>query len=450
MSAGLLLLASLGPSAHAFCGTYVGTPGEELTNTSSQLVVVRSPEGRTTLTMTNNYQGELADFAVVIPVPATLEEGHVRLIDGAAVAEFDRYSGARLVSYTCEDLEKESRLGMGPVGLSLAACADYSVSDAYGIGGAAEDSVAVESEFALGEYELAILSAEESTGLMDWLSANGFGVDDDAEALLQEYIDSGSRFLTARVSLEDILGGDNTLSPIQIAYAAGDNLSIPVRLGTLNSGGIQDLELFVMGDASDGAWSIANYPETTLDEECLWEDDGSGFSAFYEQKVDEAIAEAGGTAWIAEYGWMSPMSSCDPCPTAHQSGMAAALDPEAIDAVAWHPDIAETDPSWAQWWSSYLTRIRFQYTPGAITGDLQLYPTGIADNFQARYVQHAWELESVFPICGEGWSEDPGTCWLPARKAHDARVAMGCSAAATAFTPLLALLGLLAVGRRRA
>ncbi len=446
-----LVLSFLLPQVHAFCGTYVGTPGEQLTNTSSQLVVVKSPEGRTTLTMTNNYQGDLADFAVVIPVPATLEATDVRLAEGSAVSEVDRYSGARLVSYTCEDLDRSAALTPGPVALTLAACtASYDMSG-LALGGTAEDSVAVDTEFALGDYELAILTAEESTGLMDWLDLNGFGVDASAESLLQEYIDAGSRFLTARVGLEALIdGGDNTLAPIQIAYDSVDALTIPVRLGTLNSAGVQDLTLYVIGDSTEGAWSIANYPQATLDEECLWEDTGDSFAAFYEDRVDTAIADAGGTAWIAEYGWMAPISSCDPCPTAHQSGMAAALDPAALDMLAWHPDIAESDPSWAQWWSSYLTRIQFQYRADDVVGDLQLYPTNISDNFQARYIQHLWELESAFPVCGEGWREDPGTCWLPARKAREARENLGCSAAGAVGAPLLALLGLLAVGRRRA
>jgi hypothetical protein len=69
MSTLTVVLALILPDAYGFCGTYVGAPGEELTNSTSQLVVVRSEEGRTTLTMSNDYAGSLVDFAAAIPIP---------------------------------------------------------------------------------------------------------------------------------------------------------------------------------------------------------------------------------------------------------------------------------------------------------------------------------------------------------------------------------------------
>ena len=51
-----------GPAA-AFCGTFVSSPGVELTNKTSQVIISRQGD-RTTLTMANDYKGPLDDFAM--------------------------------------------------------------------------------------------------------------------------------------------------------------------------------------------------------------------------------------------------------------------------------------------------------------------------------------------------------------------------------------------------
>ena len=72
-----LLLASgaLWPvQAHAFCGFFVGKAGAELYNHASQVVIVRDGP-RTVLTMSNDFQGSLKDFAMVVPVPTVTASG---------------------------------------------------------------------------------------------------------------------------------------------------------------------------------------------------------------------------------------------------------------------------------------------------------------------------------------------------------------------------------------
>ena len=70
-----LLLAS---SASAFCGFYVAKADADLFNEASEVAIVRDGE-RTVLTMANDYQGELTEFALVVPVPVVLQEGQIPL-----------------------------------------------------------------------------------------------------------------------------------------------------------------------------------------------------------------------------------------------------------------------------------------------------------------------------------------------------------------------------------
>jgi hypothetical protein len=52
-----------------------------------------------------------------------------------------------------------------------------------------------------------------------------------------------------------------------------------------------------------------------------------------------------------------------------------------------------------------------RYTPEQATQDLVLYHSGTTDNEQLRYIQYMPQMEDRFPICWEGWAEEPGACF---------------------------------------
>ena len=58
--------------AAAFCGFYVGKADAGLFNEASQVILVRR-EGKTVISMANDYRGALTEFALVVPVPQVLE-----------------------------------------------------------------------------------------------------------------------------------------------------------------------------------------------------------------------------------------------------------------------------------------------------------------------------------------------------------------------------------------
>jgi hypothetical protein len=76
----LVALLALPGSAHAFCGFYVGKAGAELYNEASQVVLVRDGP-RTVLTMSNDFKGNMKDFALVVPVPSVLEKEQIHIGD---------------------------------------------------------------------------------------------------------------------------------------------------------------------------------------------------------------------------------------------------------------------------------------------------------------------------------------------------------------------------------
>ncbi len=88
--------------ASAFCGTFVSSPGVELTNQTSQVIISREGD-RTTLTMANDYEGPVEDFAMLVPVPYVLEEDDISTARPELFQRFNDYSAPRVVEYECSD-----------------------------------------------------------------------------------------------------------------------------------------------------------------------------------------------------------------------------------------------------------------------------------------------------------------------------------------------------------
>lgn len=368
----LLSILLLAPSAHAFCGTYVGPLGSTVTNRGGQVLISRYGDS-TTLTLAPDYEGNTTSFAMVIPVPEVLGEEDVSVQSWELFAALDSFSAPRVVSYTCEDLY------WGGSSYSDAGGSDGSY------GGETADGVTVEAEFSEGVYDIVILSATGAEGLEAWLEANEMPLPEGSTALVQEYIDAGNYFLGAKVDLSELPDGPAMLEPLQLRYDSGP-WSLPIRLGTTVSTGSQEMVIFTLTPNEDGATGIANYTEATLESDCMLPEETSSVVDFYSARLDEAFDKG---QWVREYSW-SPQW-CDPCsselPTAEQL-TAAGADP---------------DDAW-------LTRLRVRYSPEQATQDLVLYSTGMNETDQIKYITWKHELESDFETCGVGIPDDPGSC----------------------------------------
>lgn len=392
-----LLLAAASPS-HAFCGTFVGAPGAALTNQSSRVVIGRDG-GHTVLTLAADYAGDLADFALVLPVPAILGPDDVTVGDTELIEWIDAYSTPRAVAYTCDDLFDLQQTGFGCGYTMGCSAADTSVGGFGAPAVMADDSVTVEAAFTAAGYEIVVLSAEESSGLFTWLRTNGYEVPRGGEDILQEYIDAGSYFLAARVSLEAAPSGNTWLTPLRLSYPS-EAFALPIRIGTISADGPQEVVIYTITDHTKGGEvGVSNYPEIALESECMWRpeaDDDLG--SWYAREVDTAVAAAGGAGWIREYSAdLVPTEGtgyhCDPC----------TAEP-AIPGGTFAPLGLNSD-------SAHLTRIRMRYDASTADEDLTLYESGILGaSSQLRYVGYQRELEFVYPVCHEGWVPEPGEC----------------------------------------
>ena len=376
-----------GPAA-AFCGTFVSSPGVELTNKTSQVIISRQGE-RTTLTMANDYKGPVDDFAMLVPVPYVLEEDDIATARPELFQRFNDYSAPRVVEYECADFygyEDDGDFGGYMDGGG--GYYDYPSEEA-------DPDVVVEAEYSVGIYEIVILSAETAGGLMEWLEENGYGVDASAQALLTEYIEGGQLFFAAKINGEMLSfdeDGATVLEPLQFGYNS-DVLSLPIRLGTLNSPGEQDVILYILTDEDDGQVKISNYTEVNIEDECMVDITAAGgASNHYGNEFGTAWAEAGtGEAWINEYAWST--SSCDPCPTEPPNE-------SELEEAGYTGDR----------WNSFFTRLRIRFTPEAATEPIMMYTSGIRSTEQIRFIDYNTDMEDRFEVCGVGMIDEPGNC----------------------------------------
>lgn len=303
------LVAGWPRTARAFCGFYVSGADAKLVAEATQVVLMR--EGtRTVLSMQNDYKGPPEGFAMVVPVPVVLQRDNVKTLPREVFDRVDKLSAPRLVEYWEQDPCPKPMPSPGDLSGIGSGGAGQGFGSGHGrLGGS--HSVTIEAQFEVGEYEIVILSAQDSTGLDTWLKQNGYKIPDNAEPALRPYVQAGSKFFVAKVNVAKVKFEDGraSLSPLRFHYDS-EKLELPVRLGMLNSSGTQDLIVSVL--APNQRYVVANYPNVTIPTNLdVAEAARKSFPAFYAALLDRAL-EKTPRAIVTEYAW--PSSSCDPCP----------------------------------------------------------------------------------------------------------------------------------------
>jgi hypothetical protein len=377
----------LAVDSRAFCGFYVAKADTKIFNQASKVVIVRDAD-RTVLTLTNDFQGEAKDFAVVIPVPVVLEKGQIHVGENALIDHLDAYSAPRLVEYWDEDpCLIRYRVQALPVPQSKGGSADQTRAAALG--------VKIEAQYTVGEYDIVILSAEQSGGLETWLTENGYKIPDGAASVLESYIKQKMRFFVARVNLQEKEKlGFTYLRPLQMAFESS-KFMLPIRLGTINANGPQ--ELFVFALSRQGRVEPSNYRTVKLASDVevplFIKDD---FSHFYRSMFDRLEQREDMRVVFLEYAW--DMGWCDPCaadPLTNQElrklGVFWLDESDATSSPAGTGRIAR--PSVGT--NVFVTRMHLRYDAAHFPEDLVFQQTGDRTNFQGRYIlRHPWTGEA--------------------------------------------------------
>ncbi|GAB5387651.1 MAG: DUF2330 domain-containing protein [Alphaproteobacteria bacterium] len=378
----LMLAFALGlpGMAHAFCGFYVAKADASLFNNASKVVLSRNGN-RIVVTMASDYQGEPRDFAMVIPVPEVLSREQINTTSNDLVDRVDQFSAPRLVEYHDPDpcAQRQNRW-RGGIGTFFAD--DVTVSSMEETFDSIDLGVTVEAEYEVDEYDVQILSAEQSDGLITWLNQEGYKIPDGAEPVIRSYLKQDMKFFVAQVNLDRLEATTGPyLPPLQIAYES-DRFMLPIRLGTVNAKG--DQELFVFALTRGGRIETSNYRTkklpTGMDIPIFVRNE---FPAFYRSMFNRLVEQDNKRNVYLEYAWNLSVK-CDPC-------VAGQLKPsELLELGAWW--VADSREQALQMdrrgWQgdSYITRLHLRYDADSFPEDLKFIETGNTENWQARYV----------------------------------------------------------------
>ena len=458
------VLVSFASQAHAFCGFYVARGDADLFNEASKVVMVRDGN-RTVITMVNDFQGDVSDFAMVIPAPTVLKREQIHVTNGALIDHLDAYTAPRLVEYFDPDPCRPQ-----PVYRTQSA-GSAQPEAAINLSSGNRDKalgVTIEAQYSVGEYDILILSAEQSDGLQIWLDENGYRPPNGAETVLKSYIDQGMKFFVAKVNLEThAKSGAAFLSPLQIAFESKDFM-LPIRLGMLNAKGSQDLLLWTL--TRRGRVETTNYRTVKMPTgQDIPTYVKSDFGMAYKDIFGESVRKEGGAAVMMEYAW--DMAWCDPCAAdplsntelrelgvfwvdkaadglrlyqtkraerivdiAKKLGITAGelarfngtspnrkLIPGAVLRIPPDMDVPENlvirTPNPGRPPDVFVTRLHARYDEESFPEDLRLSVTDDRENFQGRYVlRHPWKGLAQCPA-GEEYRRS-----LPARFEREAQV----------------------------
>jgi hypothetical protein len=370
VAAAVVTLVAARPAA-AFCGFYVAESNAKLFNHSSQVVIARDGD-HTVLTLANDYEGDPKKFALVVPVPVVLSKGQVHVGHPEWVDDLDKFSAPRLVDYP--DPAPCPSLALA----APASGATWGVTKAQYRGGRSgeldrKETVRVEAAFTVDEYDIVILSATESGGLITWLRGHGYQVPLKAERALGVYIKQGLKFFVARVNLEQRAAlGVQKLRPLQMAYDS-PRFMLPIRLGMVNANGPQELTIYTLtprGRVEPTNYRMVKAP--TGGEVPMYVK--AQFPEFARAVFDHSVTKEGMRTVFLEYAWNAGW--CDPCAS-------SPLPPDELRQLgaAW-VDGNQTGGSIPV----FVTRLHARYDAASFPEDLAFEETGNTENFQARYV----------------------------------------------------------------
>jgi hypothetical protein len=383
VAAFFVLIAMISHEASAFCGFYVSKADGTLKNKTSQVIIVRDGN-RNVITMYNDFQGNIKDFAMVVPVPVVLEKSDIKVVDQQIFSTLNEYSKPRLVEYFDQNPCAQYYYNKDVRGL-VPGVAMESAKDGYGLK-RKQETVKIEAKYIVGEYDILILSATESSGLKKWLDENGYKIPPRAEEVLEPYIKSNLKFFVVKVNEEEKkkLPG-NFLRPIQISFRS-PKFMLPIRLGMANADGDQDMIVYAF--TKKGRIECTNYRTISLPTgKNIPLFVQNNFGNFYSNLFQHQWDREGKAVAMLEYAWdVSPKNyvKCDPCVATAPSTQ------DLVQAGVWWVDrnsnVYDDQQNLDYSDKVYFTRLHIRYNRKAFPQDVMFQATPNTESFQARYI----------------------------------------------------------------
>ncbi|MBZ0309496.1 MAG: DUF2330 domain-containing protein, partial [Anaerolineae bacterium] len=330
------------PSAVWACGGFFSADSP-MNQNSERMIFTVNGDGTITAIVGINYVGEAEDFSWVLPVPSVPE------LEVAETASLDI-------------LQENTNV-------SVSAPPHYcnGLSFPYWEGGGGGGGITTGT---VGPYEYVILGGENNPEVIVWLRDNGYVVTEQAEPILQEYVEMGMYFIAMRLKSDATICD---IQPLKITFEAEQPM-IPIRLASVAAEEVVPIFVWIFADTQ---YAPQNYASERVD-----------FASFkginmlsgyfepyrqthpvllYELKRDELQAEYNGQVFITEYAQPTTSLVTDDDPLLEQ--------------------LAADFP--------YVTRLRAQLSPEQMTLDPMFVPAPDAPEIsnQVSLMNHVDPLE---------------------------------------------------------
>ena len=395
-----------GGAARAMCGGMlprippqatptVTTQAATLTNSATKVILVRDGDS-TAITMSNDFDGDVLEFGLIVPVPTVIKKEQVRLVEPGVFGPFEAMTAPRLDEITdpdpCPQMRRPSTKGMA---MPPAPSADRASASGGGPR-ASEYGVKVESHFAVGAYDIAILSAKDASKLIEWLRLFHYDVSPKAEAIIGSYLAQNMKFFVTQVDLRKMKREGRTyLQPLQVTYTA-PRFMLPIRLGMVNADGPQELTVF--GLSREGRMEPVNYRTASLPTaEPLPPHVRTSFSDVYRSIFEAATAREQMSVVFTEaampFAQPLPMPALRPGQKPRPQPPRPVFDdddrprPQALGATFGEPLTAQALRDAGVRWTGpgFVTRLHFRYDEAHFPEDLVLQTTKDRSTKQTRY-----------------------------------------------------------------
>ncbi len=312
---------------------------EGVANTADQRAIIIDRGDAETIVLQTAYEGDASDFAWVIPLPVLISAQDA--IATADPAVFDALDGMTAPRY----------LGGRYEATGLCGCSGSESS------GRLDAGVTVWETLRVDGYDVAVLSAEQSSDLGAWLSANGYRLPSGSDATLQYYVDRQWYFVALKIAPTPRgnigggppAGGGEDLRPVVLTFETSQ-LVFPLRISRVSTRNRAEVLLYIIGThRAEGD----NYATAEVQTPARWA--GHDFPATYDRWLEDTLSDAGGRALVVEYaGWA----------------------PEYLFGGAAFAGLDLAGDTW------YVTRLRTRLTPAQMDADIMLTAAASDEGFE--------------------------------------------------------------------
>ncbi len=251
-------------------------------NQAGEQIVFRQDGNTVTAVVLIQYQGDAEDFSWVVPVPGIPE---VEVGSDLAFTSLEQATRPQF-NLTVNGNACEQPLSFFP---------PFGAAPESDTAAGADDGVEILERFAVGPFDVEVVSSSDAQALAQWLEDNNYNLSDRGQELIEPYVDEGMNFVAVKLQKNQ---GTGDIQPLILKYQS-EKPMIPIRLTAVAATRDMGVIAWILGPSRavpDNFLAVeVNY--TLLN----WYFGSSGAFASYQGLVTNAMDEAGGQGFATDY-----------------------------------------------------------------------------------------------------------------------------------------------------